>query len=260
MLLTKNDILLRLINSKDWPKAVDPNLICDSEGRYITRARKIIDFYLDCDLRGKKFLDFGCGKGRVWEVAKEYGPELSIGYDIETGGLDEVQAAGPYDIVLLYDVIDHVIESTPTELLSQIKNNLLAPDGRIFMRCHPWVSRNATHVFRTFNKAYAHLFIGETTLKTMGYDPLPTIKTLTPEDHYSKLVKDSGLEVERETVVKQRLEEFFMQDPMASCFREQFQSSKTPVHQIEHQYIDLILAIKAKKNKPYQETPVTIQM
>jgi len=55
--------LVNLLNSKAWPHAVDPALICDisSEQDKEDRAEGILDLIIDIHLENLKFLDFGCG-------------------------------------------------------------------------------------------------------------------------------------------------------------------------------------------------------
>src|SRR5690606_19636109 len=104
-----------LIENSKWPIAVNPEIICATEEDKIDRAEGIIEIFITEKLQDKKFLDFGCGEGRVVEAAAKNGAKLAIGYDTNyhkdwedrsgnihlTSDPDFVKENGPYDIVLL---------------------------------------------------------------------------------------------------------------------------------------------------------------
>lgn len=81
-----------------------------------------------------KLLDYGCGRGLFLQYLKENGFEHGYGYDPygEPDGLGsaETLSQGPFDYILLSDVIEHVED--PRELLQKL-DTLLAPCGRIMI-------------------------------------------------------------------------------------------------------------------------------
>ena len=81
-----------------------------------------------------KLLDYGCGKGLFLLYLKEKGFKHGYGYD-PYGEPDDLGDAsvlknGPFDYILLSDVIEHVED--PRALL-RILDSLLAPGGRIMI-------------------------------------------------------------------------------------------------------------------------------
>ena len=256
MNISKKEILVELIMSDVWPQAINEDLLCNTHEQKMARANTIVNFFIDQDLHGLKFLDFGCGENHVIEAASMVGADVSVGYDLEETSkgvltdIEDVRSHGPYDVILLYDVIDHAVDIGEGELLKQA-NDLLSPKGKIYMRCHPWVSRSATHIYKQLNKAYAHLFIDEDDLRDLGCDGLPTLKSLSPQSTYEEIIEASGLEIERQCSVQQDIEPFLVQDPMLSVLNEIFRHKGS--RQIEQQFIDYVLTRHARKNKPFKD-------
>lgn len=87
-------------------------------------------------------LDYGCGKGLFLQYLREKGFENGYGYDPygKPHGLGDaaVLERGPFDYILLSDVIEHMEE--PRSLLHKL-NSLLAPGGQIMIG-----SPNADHL------------------------------------------------------------------------------------------------------------------
>ncbi|NJL34796.1 MAG: hypothetical protein HC893_14275 [Chloroflexaceae bacterium] len=100
--------LKSLLASDAWPKAVDPNLICDQESETdkISRAEGILELLVEKDLKDRKFLDFGCGEGHVAYKALVQEPTISVGYDIKAsshwsnfGSNNKLLFTDNYDVV-----------------------------------------------------------------------------------------------------------------------------------------------------------------
>ena len=151
-----------------WPEAVPHFLVAsttDKDQKH--RATSVMDMVLDRAIEGANFLDFGCGEGWTTLEAKKRGAN-AIGYDLISSpkwndmngpkfvtSLDDV--GSDFDVVMLYDVLDHCME--PEELMSSIQSRL-KKTGVVYVRCHPWTSRHATHLFKQgLNKAYMHMFL-----------------------------------------------------------------------------------------------------
>lgn len=81
-----------------------------------------------------KLLDYGCGKGLFLQYLKEQGFEQGYGYDPygERNGFGDtsVLEKGPFDYILLSDVIEHV--ERPRKLLTTL-DALLTPGGHIMV-------------------------------------------------------------------------------------------------------------------------------
>lgn len=240
------------INNPAWPEAIDPALICppDSEPDKKLRAANIIQMIQE-PLQGKKFLDFGCGEGHITRRARELGADAT-GYDIVnqrwnrsdnflTTDLNVVNKTALFDIILLYDVLDHVVNQTPEEVLT-IVGNILNPDGAIYVRCHPWCSRHGTHLFRTLNKAYAHIVMSEDELA--GHTGLPTHKVLYPVKTYNRWFKSSNLFVAshrpwHEPVPAFFTDNLFVADRIISHYHDN--NNVFPRHQLQQQFHDYVL-------------------
>ena len=134
---------LRFLMSAGWPLAVDPDTIVNvaSEEEKFERAEGLIEILLP-DVKDLKFLDYGCGEGHLVNKVAEKAA-LAIGYDKEakfipnthlTTDFEEIRSSGPYDVILLCDVLDHA--ESPIDVLNACKSVLNA-SGRIIARCHP---------------------------------------------------------------------------------------------------------------------------
>ena len=155
---------------------------------------------------------------------------VSIGYEIErptksklewedkkenlllTTCFEKVKSEGPYDIILIYDVLDHAKGESMSEILDRAKS-VLSDDGRIYLRCHPWCGRHGGHVYRKINKAFAHLVLTEDELKEMGVEIEPNQKVLFPLVTYSRVIEEAGLvKIQEHEVESQSVEPFFSEN------------------------------------------------
>lgn len=219
--------LRRLLDSKEWPQAVFASQIADesSERDKEDRASGICEIILP-PLGRKRFLDFGCGEGHVAKAASREAA-LSVGYDIEmspksqlkwgesqeslllTTDFEKVRSMGPYDLVLLYDVVDHARGESPADILSKV-SEVLADDGRVYMRCHPWCGRHGGHAYRKLNKAFVHLVLEDIELASLGVEVEHNMKVTKPLQEYSDAIKASGLRQASEPEIdSQEVEGFF---------------------------------------------------
>ena len=220
--------LRALLRGTKWPFAVHPNLlIANNDQDKLERADSILDWMMGNNLQDKKFLDFGCGEGHVAYQASQRA-KLSIGYDInETGwerfkGTDrflltsefqEAHRHGPYDVILLYDVLDHIMTEEPQDVLKDLRS-VLKDDGKVYVRCHPWCSRHGTHAYKSLNKAYIHFFFTPEELEKMGVSSLPTRKIIHPITTYDDWFQKAGLKkIDSESnVMRETIEPFFQQE------------------------------------------------
>lgn len=157
----------------DWPEAIFQELICqDNEEDKLDRASGILSFFIDEFVSNKKVLDFGCGEGHLVKImsSSDNNAELCVGYDIVQSGklswenkqenhllttnFQKVIENAPYDIVVLYDVLDHC--ENPEEILNNIKS-VCRNGTKVYVRCHPYTSRHGGHLYKDDNRAYLHL-------------------------------------------------------------------------------------------------------
>jgi SAM-dependent methyltransferase len=213
-----------LFKNENWPHAVDPALICDNEEKAAHRANGILDILVGEPIKDKKILDFGCGEGQTIPAAKVREAALAVGYDIDadkykfdkadfTDNFKEVEKKGPFDIVLLHDVLDHVVGMDPVHILQQAKS-VLSNDGRIYLRNHPWSSRHGGHLYLKNNLAFLHLILDEFELmRCEGLQVEHNVKVTTPLQTYKNWIDQAGLSIKNELVIKSEVEDFFLNKP-----------------------------------------------
>ena len=236
-----------------WPEAVDPQLICQQhdDQDINERAQGIIELIVKESLKNKRFLDFGCGTGHVANVANQYGADVSVGYDlvdrnwkadgaILTTDFDIVKSQGPYDVILLFDVIDHAED--PENILGKCEE-VLSDNGTIYMRCHPFTSRHATHLYHHFNKAYAHLVLSEEELKELCPEASQESNygSNSPIYTYNNHIKKANLKIEKRSDTKEEIEDFFMRPVIAKRISKNTQRPNLPEFQMKLQWIDYVL-------------------
>lgn len=259
--------LLKSLLEAGWPEAVPSELICDMKSTpdKQERAQGILDIIVDEDIKDKSFLDFGCGEGFLAQVAAK-NAKIAVGYDIVQSGdlkweaeadkcllttnMAEVQKHAPYDVICLYDVLDHVTD--PIAVLKQAKD-LVGDMGRIYARCHPWCSRHGSNLYYEVNKAYIHLIFTEEELATLGYVAPPNIKVLFPQMTYDKIIKASDLKIVSRYTDNDPLESFFLNndvikqrilanwDAPIPFANPGWKIEKFPKDQLEQSFVDFVL-------------------
>lgn len=251
-------IMFDLLKSDQWPEAVPAFLICDeTDNDKFERAEGIID-YLGMDLTGKKVLDFGCGEGHVALKASETA-NFVVGYDILppvkestsncllTCKSIDIEKNGPYDVVILYDVLDHIKDSIPSEsgpvtVLKYIKQ-FCHKDTKLYVRCHSWMSRHGSHLYKRLNKAYAHLYFSEEDLRKMGVKMDFVRKYCFPVNEQTNWFKQATFTKISEDIVKNFIE-FFFQKPELKFDDVQFDKNfegKFPEWQMSQSFNDYVL-------------------
>jgi SAM-dependent methyltransferase len=226
------ETLQGLLQSEAWPEAVPPGHIADesSEADKQERAEGIAALILP-PTTNRRFLDLGCGEGHVVGYASG-GARVSVGYDIRrperspfqweeddgkmllTTDFEKVRSRGPYDVILIYDVIDHAEEETMDEILERAAS-VLHPDGSIYLRCHPWCGRHGGHAYRSFNKAFVHLVFSSEEMEHLGVACPPHARVLFPIDTYSEAISMAGLyKAEEPEIETHEVESFFEETPL----------------------------------------------
>ncbi len=246
------DNIKKALWSDKWPEAVNANLICDPSSEFdkTERARGIFELMIEQNISKKKFLDYGCGEGHVSKISLDYSPALSVGYDIRkqwpdipgclmTDSINVLQENKPYDIILLFDVIDHIEGEHPIDLLARAKA-LLADDGRIYMRSHPFTSRHATHSYHTLNKAYVHLVFNKSELADLTSDVTPNFGVIDPQTYLSWF-QSLGLKIVSRKNIHDRIEPFFKIPKIASRINQQLGTKDFP-ESLGVQFIDWCLS------------------
>ena len=255
--------LKKILNSDEWPEAVLEFQIADdtSEEDKTDRAEGIVDILIEESLENKKFLDFGCGEGHGAKYASE-DSAISVGYDIEKQGslewendekfllttdFEKVKAKGPFDVILIYDVLDHA--ENPIEVLNQA-SSVLKNNGTIYLRCHPWSSRHGGHAYRKINKAFVHLVFSEEELKNLGIDNGHNNKVLFPIATYNGILAEvDGLSAKDPDIEELEVEPFFKSNELVrkrilQAFGRKNWDEVCPSFQMGQCFLDYV--IKAK--------------
>ena len=235
------------------PEAVPEVDRCDvtSEVDKMERADQIIkNFFGNVDgLKNVKFLDFGCGEGHVANQVSLAGAELSVGYDIlppifnssvrllTTTDYNVVTKHAPYDIILLFDVLDHV--DNQVEVLSQVKK-LCKLNTIFYCRCHPWSSRHGGHVHKSLNKAFAHVIFTEEELKKFDCDAIKGCKIKNPNQEYYKLFRENGFRIASRDVEQTEVERIFKDDQL---IRKRFKESGVNLRNAAFSFFDFRLEL-----------------
>lgn len=248
--------LKALLESDKWPVAIDPEEICDVTNEEDKNERGIgISEILLSDYQGKKVLDYGCGEGHIIKNSKNL--FMGVGYDIQkTGNLnweevegnsllttdfDKVRSYGTYDVVLLYDVLDHV--SDPNNILKDIKS-VSNKDTLIIARCHPWCSRHGAHLYNSLNKAFIHVVFSDEELANLGLTSNLTVN-IAPLNHYRNLFSINNLTIKSEKIEKTEIEKFFQENLLV---RKRIMNrwnrdamKEFPTFQLEQSFVDYVL-------------------
>lgn len=246
-----------LAKSDQWPEAVPEELLCGEDDEHKNaRAAGIIHDFVKENIKDKSFLDFGCGDGNVaWYAANLADTNTTVGYDLIeqnwerflpkynlsfTTDWGKVHDMGPYDIVVVNDVLDHA--DNPKEVMEKIASVKTPGTGKVFMRCHPWASRHGTHVYKQLNKAFLHLVFNEQEMATLGLTEMKTNKLLNPQNTYRRLIKEAGLSILQENITTQPVEMFFSHHPaILRRIREKWRNVKFPRETMEIQFVEYVL-------------------
>lgn len=249
--------IIDYINSNDWPAAVDLNLVCDesNEKDKLERAESIATLILDNIHYGKKILDFGCGEGHVVDFMSRHGASFAIGYDISnkfgnfekaalTTNWEIVEKNAPYDMINVYDVMDHLEHINQIEALILLKS-VLAENGKIYVRYHPFMSRHGGHVYKHLNKAYAHLFLNEDEIKKhVPSDQMTFTHAITfPQTSYMHFSKAAGLKTEYSNNTTRKIEEYFSDTFLQNYLQNKFKISRFPAHAMSIEFIDKVYTL-----------------
>lgn len=242
---------LNLLNSDEWPEAAPSFLICsETDEDKFERADGILD-YINENLKDKKFLDFGCGEGHVVKKAIENGIKAAFGYDIvQSGNLEWenelvtdwsiVKSNGPFNFILLYDVLDHV--KNPVETLNQVKEVCNA-ETKVFVRCHPFTCRHGGHLYRKMNKAFIHFIFTEEELSELGLKVDIIQKTYAPIKDNNKWFSDAGFKVTVSDTITTPVEDFFKNPIFMKKLPIHLYGNNFPEFQMSQQFNDYVLQI-----------------
>jgi 2-polyprenyl-3-methyl-5-hydroxy-6-metoxy-1,4-benzoquinol methylase len=252
--------LSELINSSEWPEAVPSDMIPKTEEEKQIRADTVLDIVVTEFLEGVRFLDMGCGEGHMVVSAANRGAKMAVGFDIReqwrfeevnnqifTTEPSEVEKMAPYNVILLYDLIDHIQSISPNHLIHKLKN-LLAPSGRIYVRAHPWCSKHGGHLYNRLNKSYIHMILDDTELlRLFGINSEFALKLSNPLETYRKWFKEAGFIIKDEAITTKKVDEFFQNAP--PIVMDRLNGCQIDMANLAIEYVDFVLEIN-ESNQP----------
>lgn len=249
------------LESNDWPIATE--FINTDDEAETQKSNNILELLVTEYLQGVKFLDFGCGKGFTTNISSHKGTKLSVGYDIKsnwnfsntnkliyTTDWELVKSQGPYDVILLYDVMDH-LEGDIIGTLKNIKD-VMVPNGKVYIRNHPWSSVHGAHLHTQINKAFLHLVLDEVELTRIGgfhYNFVHKLKN--PIQHYREWIARSGLLVKDETIITESVDSFFTKNEnliLLEKIKHQW-GHDNPIKDMEIMFVDYVLECPPNLNQ-----------
>ena len=241
-----------------WPEAV-PGFLASkapTDEDQVHRAAAVLDMMLEPNIEGKSFLDFGCGEGWIAQEALNRGIVESVGYDIKAdpnwnkrkanflADYDSIPK-GHFDLVMLYDVLDHCED--PLDVMNKVRA-CMKPDGRVYVRCHPWTSRHGNHIWKQgMNRAYWHLFLCWEEIKDMiGQEPIFTRMEKNPLEAYRWWFHD--FRIRKERPMNEPVSEFFRVPAFKELLanEQQIQISEVDefLKRMETQFVDFVVSIE----------------
>jgi 2-polyprenyl-3-methyl-5-hydroxy-6-metoxy-1,4-benzoquinol methylase len=246
--------------SENWPEAVHPNLICrpDSEEDKLERGMGIIELMVEEDLENLKLLDFGCGEGQCSLAATDFNPNLVVGYDIKkfdswnnyskekllyTTDFNEVLNNGPYDVIVLFDVIDHPEKESPKSILGKVYQ-ALSDNGKVYMRCHPFTSRHATHLYHDLNKSYIHLVFTPEEIKKIIPESKYEEKNVgitKPLISYQEMIDSANFKIVTKREITSKVEPIFKIPKIERRINQITKFDKLPEFQMSMDFLDYVL-------------------
>lgn len=240
-----------------WPKAVESYLICNEsdEAQKEERGRNIVELFLRNKLQNKKFLDFGCGEGHTILPASTTAL-TAVGYDIKKQwaeenprfftDFEEVKKLGKFDVILLYDVLDHT--ANMSDCLSQVKE-LCHSSTIVHVLTHPWCGRHGGHLYQQFNYAFAHVVFTDEELAELGVKNDDSIlKIVNPIAKYKEAIVAAGFKLKHHEVIKEPVEKFFRDKMLAERIISSFKKinikfNDFPEFQLEQSHHEFELTI-----------------
>lgn len=130
---------------REYEESADADYLAQRESRRQTYARELDR--LEPHVRGRELLDVGCHSGFFLEQARERGYRVggvepsrwaaehaaALGLEVFVGPIERFQPAAPFDVVTLWDVIEHL--TRPVDVLRGV-HAMLRPGGVLAFTTH----------------------------------------------------------------------------------------------------------------------------
>ena len=233
--------------SDSWPPALDDKETANDRMRSFLgsisvpiKSQKVLEFG-SCDTTLATLLKSECGAAKVYSYDVELCKynERTVGDPaiVFTDNFRLVQHNGIYDIVVINDIIDHL--EKPVYWLKQLADLINPQSGRVFARCHPYTSKNGTHLGEQINKAFLHLVFSDDELATLGITNRYTRKILDLNSSYQRFFEEAGLKVVREEIKKCPVDSIFLTDSrITSRIKKNLDIQDNIINFLEVEYID----------------------
>jgi len=214
------------VDDANWPLAIEPHLITpadadDSEKQFrAIHVVGIIEQTFGFNLNGSNVLDYGCYEGHVSAEMATKAAKV-VGFDIHKSWVDprldnlklttdpnELISNGPYDYIILYDVLDHLETEDPSEVLKNLRK-LLSPGGKIFCRCHPWTAKHGSHLYEQCNRAYIHLALTPDEMAQRSLKLDHNLRLTKPMAAYTGWFQKAGLQLIKKKITSEQVPEYF---------------------------------------------------
>jgi len=203
------------MDDPEWPAALPESSIVRTDSQKWARANTILTKFET--IKGP-ILDFGCGEGHT-TIALNDQDIKCIGYDrvlndswtkissstgVFTTDWDTVVENGPYESILLHDVLDHLEEESIEDVMKKV-TNCLVENGRAYVMVHPYSSRHGGHLYEKNNKAYLHLLLTSEEIANEYPEAPANQRIVKPQGQYQKYLTQDFTIVEKK-VIPQTLE------------------------------------------------------
>lgn len=211
--------LKRKVDSEEWPVAVNPDSICFDDSDFLDQAIALINLFIKRPLARKKCLEIG---KKNYFLLEELEKEQATSYGFydnadpikpnQTSDISQLKKWDLFDIVIINEYLDS--ENIDAIKTLELARSSLNDDGTIFLRCNPWLSRHGGEFYETVNKAFLQLFFDPIEMvRIFGIDQKSKRYLYKPLDCYRNWIKMSNLEIMNETVLRTKVEDFFIINP-----------------------------------------------
>lgn len=250
--------LKEMVFSDNWPKAVPEYMLTDERDyqECLSRGCDILQFLIKEEVKGKRFLHYDLRDGSVVQVARDMKSD-AFGYcdsfdviwnnEFVLNDYDELVKQSPFDVIFLWDVLDHVVEEKSNEIIKSCYN-LLSRGGTIYCRLHPWCGRHGADVYRQLNKSFIHLLFSEREFESLEIAIPFNKKVLQPDVIYRKWFEEY-FDITKEEIDRWPIEPFFENGLLFHRFLRNFDldrknKASLPLKYLEQDFVDLTMVKK----------------
>jgi hypothetical protein len=151
-----------------------------------------------------------------------------------------IKDSGPYDVVLMHDVVDHILGDY-NDVFENIKD---VSNGLVCIRCHPFCGRHGFHMHHQINKAFIQMVFTEQELTLLGlYQEEKTAPIILPTQFYSFFSK--YFEVLEFRITRDPVEDFFKNELVESRIKLWYGDDLKFHDQMSCSFVDFILCNKS---------------